>query len=123
MPANRRSGKPESALATGAVTLGLAALAAPGADAATFTVTNLNDAGAGSLRQALISANTAAGADVITFQSGLSGTITLTSGQLYANDSVDIQGPGAATLTVAASPANRVFYVYSAAAAPINVRI
>ena len=47
--------------------------------AATFTVTNLNDSGPGSLRQAILDANAAAGDDTIVFQSGLSGTITLTS--------------------------------------------
>ncbi len=45
----------ETAIATGAV-LGVAALA-PSADAAVFTVTNANDAGAGSLRQAILDAN------------------------------------------------------------------
>jgi Domain of unknown function (DUF4347)/Cadherin domain/Right handed beta helix region/Periplasmic copper-binding protein (NosD) len=39
---------------------------------ATFTVTNTNDSGAGSLRQAIISANASAGADIITFN--ISGT-------------------------------------------------
>src|SRR5262249_10436481 len=43
------------------------------------TVTNLADAGAGSLRQALL--DTPAGGTV-DFQPGLTGTITLTTGQL-----------------------------------------
>lgn len=37
------------------------------ASAATFTVTNTNDSGAGSLRAALAAANAAAGADTIAF--------------------------------------------------------
>src|SRR6266550_1957473 len=37
------------------------------AGAATFTVTNTNDSGAGSLRQAITDANAAAGADTIAF--------------------------------------------------------
>lgn len=37
------------------------------ATAATFTVTNTNDSGAGSLRQAILDANVAAGADTIAF--------------------------------------------------------
>lgn len=45
-------------------------------------MTNLNDSGAGSLRQAVLDANASAGADDIVFQSGLLGTITLTSGQI-----------------------------------------
>src|SRR3954466_5072918 len=102
-----------TAVATGAVTLGIAALAAPSADAATFTVTNLNDSGAGSLRDAIVSANTTAGADVITFQPGLTGTITLTTGQLDLYDAVDIQGPGAATISVSGNNTSRIFYIYT----------
>ena len=83
------------------------------ADAATFNVTNLNDNGAGSLRQALVDANNAAGADTVTFQAGLTGTITLTTGQLYISDSVDIQGPGAPVLTVSGNNSSRVFYLYN----------
>jgi hypothetical protein len=113
----------QTAVATGAVTLGLAALAAPSAAAATFTVTNLNDSGAGSLRDAVASANTTAGADVITFQPGLTGTILLTTGELSLYDAVDIQGPGAATITVSGNNASRIFYIYSAANAPIDVTI
>lgn len=45
----------------------------PTANAATFTVTNLNNSGAGSFRQALTSANGAPGADNIVFN--ISGTI------------------------------------------------
>lgn len=112
----------QTAVATGAVTLGLAALAAP-ANAATFTVTNLNDSGTGSLRDAVASANSTAGADVINFQPGLTGTIALTTGELSLYDSVDIQGPGAATITVSGSNSSRIFYIYSSANAPIDVTI
>ena len=52
---------------------------APAADAATFTVTNTNDSGAGSLRDAIDDANATSVPDTITFQTGLTGTITLTS--------------------------------------------
>ena len=44
---------------------------------ATFTVTNTNDAGAGSLRQAIIDANAAAGADAITFNIAGGGVKTI----------------------------------------------
>lgn len=104
---------------SGLVTSG-AALAALGAGlvggqpamAATFPVSNLTDAGPGSLRQAILDANAAAGADVITFQAGLTGTITLTTGELYVEDSVDIQGPGAAILTVSGNNSSGVFFLY-----------
>ncbi len=49
------------------LSLGLALLPAPGARAATFTVTNRNDSGAGSLRQAILDANATVGPDRIEF--------------------------------------------------------
>jgi hypothetical protein len=51
----------------------LALLAPAGLNAATFTVTNANDAGGGSLRQAILDANAAAGADTIAFNIAGSG--------------------------------------------------
>src|SRR5437879_5637057 len=58
----------------------------PAALAGTFSVTTTADAGAGSLRQAITSANGSAGTDTITFAIPGSGlrTITLTSGALPA---------------------------------------
>ncbi|MCE7951418.1 MAG: hypothetical protein DYH18_10000 [Xanthomonadales bacterium PRO7] len=74
----------------------------PTAFAATYTVGNLNDSGAGSLRDAIAQANANAGDDVITFASNVSGTITLTSGSLHIyGGGVDVQGPGASVLTIA----------------------
>lgn len=95
------------------LTVGVGAVLAPTAEAATFTVTNLNDAGAGSLRQALTDANNAPGADIVAFQAGLTGTITLTTGQLDITDAVEVQGPGAASITVSGNNASRVFYLYT----------
>lgn len=46
---------------------GVLVAVAPAAQAATFTVTNTDDSGAGSLRQAIIDANASAGADTIDF--------------------------------------------------------
>lgn len=103
-----------------ALTLGVAL--SPSLEAATFNVTNLNDSGAGSLRQAVLDANGAAGADLISFQPGLTGSITLTSGELSLYDSVDIQGPGSSLLTVSGNDASRVFYLYSNSG-PIDVTI
>src|SRR5262249_25417647 len=59
----------------------------------TFTVTNLLDSGDGSLRAAVAAANANPGADSIDF--AVTGTITLTSGELDITDSVTINGPGA----------------------------
>ena len=103
----------KSQLAKGTLAVGAAVAAAQSTEAATFNVTNLNDNGAGSLRQALADAEALAGADTITFQAGLTGTITLTSGHLYIADSVDIQGPGPAVITVDGNNNGRVFYLYN----------
>ncbi len=79
-------------------TAALFALAA--APVAGIEVSNLADAGAGSLRQAVLDANANPGADLITFQPLLTGTIDLTSGEIAITDSVDIQGPGTRRLAV-----------------------
>lgn len=65
-----------------------------------YTVTNTNDSGAGSLRQAMIDANAAVGgAHVITISA--TGTINLLSAlPQIVNISVSINGPGAASLTI-----------------------
>jgi hypothetical protein len=72
----------------------------------TLTVLNLNDSGAGSLRQALISASAG---DTINF--AVSGQITLTSGPLQINQDLTISGPAAANLTVSGNNASRVFNI------------
>ncbi len=80
------------------------------APAATFTVTNLNDSGPGSLRAALLSANGGAGVDEITF-TGLTGTITLASPLPTISDDVTISGPGASLLTVSGGNAVRIITI------------
>src|SRR5882757_5017798 len=81
-------------------------LIALNAQAATITVTNTNDSGAGSLRQAIADANNG---DTIDF--GVTGTITLTTGQLLVVKSISINGPGSDRLTVDGNHASRVFQV------------
>jgi hypothetical protein len=76
---------------------------------ASFMVANLDDSGLGSLRQAILDANASPGADVITFS--VTGTITLTSGQLNISDHLMIVGPGAASLTISGNNASRVFAI------------
>ena len=78
--------------------------------AATFTVTNLNDAGAGSLRKAISNAKAAPGNDVITFDPTLSGTIVLT-GELLIDSNISIVKPGTGTITVSGNNVSRVFNV------------
>src|SRR4051794_1723796 len=55
----------------------LLAGSAPYCLAATFTVTNANDSGLGSLRQAILNANAAGGANVIQFNLSGSGIRTI----------------------------------------------
>jgi hypothetical protein len=75
---------------------------------ATVTVTNTNDSGPGSLREALIDASDG---DTITF--AVSGTIGLTSGELLVIKNVTIEGPGAARLAVDGNATSRVFHISS----------
>lgn len=83
--------------------------------AATFTVLNTDDSGAGSFRQAILDANAAAGADNIVFDSGVFSspqTITLTSGEItFPNSNADatITGPGANLLTISGNNNSRIF--------------
>jgi parallel beta-helix repeat protein len=81
-----------------------------------FIVTNTNDSGAGSLRQAVIDANAAAGSNTIGFDStvfSVPRTITLTSGhiQLAAGTigSAHIYGPGAHLLTISGNNNSKIF--------------
>lgn len=79
------------------------------------TVTTLMDsavAGSGSLRDAI--ASTPAGG-VVDFQPGLSGTITLTQGQLLINKNLTINGPSANFMTVNGNLASRIFDLASPA--------
>jgi len=89
--------------------IAVVAFASQPAVGANYIVSNLNDAGAGSLRQAILDANTSLGADTISFQPGLSGTIQLTSGEIAITDSVEIQGPGARQLAVTSTA--RIFNI------------
>lgn len=72
-----------------------AVVTAPGAEAANFPVSNLNNAGANSLRQAVINANGAVGPDTISFTgAATSGEITLATA-IAITDDLTINGPGA----------------------------
>jgi len=75
------------------------------AEATTITVTNTNDSGPGSLRQALSVANDGDTIDA----TGISGVINLTSGELLVDKSVTINGPGANVLAVDGGNVSRVF--------------
>lgn len=85
-----------------------------------FVVINTNPSGAGSLPAAVQSANTNPGADVVTFQAGLTGAITLTH-QITISGSLQIIGPGPGALAVSGNTITRVFYLTSTA--PFTVTI
>ncbi|MDH3847017.1 MAG: right-handed parallel beta-helix repeat-containing protein, partial [Gammaproteobacteria bacterium] len=83
-----------------------------------ITVTNLNDSGAGSLRQAL--ADIASGG-VVTFDPVLAGgTIGLTSGQLLAGRNVTVDASAAPGLVVSGSNISRVLTVAAGVTVTMN---
>ena len=85
----------------------------------TLTVTNTNDSGAGSLRQAIADA---ASGDRVNFNlTGCPCTITLTTGGLVIDKNLTIDGPGAAQLKVSANySAPFVFQVNSGVTAAFS---
>jgi hypothetical protein len=75
-------------------------------------VYNNNNSGAGSLRQAISDNNALGGGNTIVFSNTVTGTITLTTGELLISTNVTILGPGPQVLTVRdGSSFNRVFNV------------
>ncbi len=93
---------------------------------AVLIVTNLNDSGDGSLRQAIQNANTdsdtgggviaaGSGADTIVFAPGLTGQITLTTGELVISSDVtidgDVDGDDKADITISGNDASRIFNI------------
>ena len=90
--------------------------------AATITVTNNADGGAGSLRQAITNANPG---DTIDFAANVRGAILLTS-ELIINKNLIINGPGANLLGVEGRDQpteSRVFYLTTATAMISSLRI
>ena len=83
-----------------------------------IVVTNNDDSGTGSLRQAIESAPSGA---TISFANSLRGeTITLSSGPLVLNQNVGIKGLGASELSVSGGGASEVFNVAGGVTATIS---
>jgi Ca2+-binding RTX toxin-like protein len=119
----RASSAKRTVLAGTGLSLGAALGMTGTADAATFTVSNLNDSGAGSLRQAILDANAAPGADQVTFQSTLTGQVTLGS-ELPITDATEVLGPGPDKLTISGNNSSRIFNINidpSAANTPVTI--
>lgn len=74
--------------------------------ATTIIVTNTDDNGVGSLRQALAIANDN---DTITF--AVTGAIVLTSGELLVDKTITVAGPGLENLAVDGNANSRVFHI------------
>ncbi|MGL5195500.1 MAG: choice-of-anchor Q domain-containing protein, partial [Chroococcales cyanobacterium] len=121
-----RGGNWDLAFRTGEITAPLAlkpeAMMAYSGVFAILTVTNANDSGAGSLRNAIASAQAG---DTILFDPTLANqTITLTSGQLSINKNLIIDGTNAPGVTISGNNASRVFDVIRAPDfVPINVTL
>lgn len=74
------------------------------------SVTNLNDHGPGSLREAIVQAPPGG---AVTFAKTLRGTIRLTSGELKITKNLTISGPGAQALEISGGNTTRVFDISS----------
>ena len=98
-----------------ATSVSIICLIALNVQAAPILVTNTDDSGIGSLRQALADAN-----DGDTIDFGVTGTITLTTGELLVNKSIIITGPGSDDLIVDGNHASRVFHVAGGVTATIG---
>jgi hypothetical protein len=100
------------------VIVALGSLPAPVARAATYNVSNTNDSGGGSLRQAITDANNNPGPDTITFST--SGTITLGSSLPSISGNLTIIGPGAAQLTISGAGSFQPFDIASGVTVAIS---
>lgn len=80
-------------------------------------VSNTNDAGPGSLRQAILDANAG---DTITYLGKTPGTIVLSSGIIALTRNVTIAGPGASKLTISGNGASQIFSIAQNVTVNIN---
>jgi hypothetical protein len=105
-------GRKRVAVGTG-LSVGAALGATATAQATDYMVANTNPSGSGSLAQAMTDQNNGTGPDRVLFQSGLSGSITLTSDLTAVDEPLQILGPGANVLAINGNNAHRIFNVIS----------
>src|SRR6187431_3293219 len=79
-------------------------------------VYNNSDGPAGSLRQAISDNNALGGGNTIVFSNIVTGTITLSGGELLVTRDVNIVGPGDKVLTISGNNASRVFHLTNSTA-------
>jgi hypothetical protein len=88
-----------------------------------YLVTTTADSGPGSLRQAILDANSdtcATDANGIIFDSSVKPTITLSSGVLEISHSLNIMGPGQSNLAISGGGTVEVFHIDSGATVQIS---
>ncbi|MEL6578489.1 MAG: choice-of-anchor Q domain-containing protein [Cyanobacteria bacterium J06621_12] len=95
-----------------------------------FIVSNLEDendgdlsAGDLSLREAIALANEQEGADTISFDSNLNGSIVLTQGELQITDALTINGSGANNIVIDGNNSSRIFKIDDGSENSIDVTI
>jgi len=81
------------------------------AESLTFTVTNTNNSGAASLRQAVLDANTTLGPDTIEFNIATLPNTIILSEEILIQDDLTILGPGAEQLTISGDESSRIFNI------------
>ncbi len=86
----------------------------------TYTVTNTNDDGAGSLREAMTLAEGSSGADIIDM-TGITGTITLASALPDITQDLTINGPGSSDLAIDGAGTYRIFFIVNETAPTVVI--
>lgn len=92
----------------------------------TYTVSNINDSGAGSLRQAVTDANSSSGPDNITFSIPDGSIIQLTSNEISISDDLIITGPtpnSPSSIIVKAPQDSRIFHAHNASLTLENITL
>ena len=83
-------------------------------NAQSITVTSLaDDASPGTFRWAIDQANSTPGTDTIDFDSGLNGTITLTSDLPVISENLNITGPGTSVISISGNNLYKMFKISS----------